>query len=165
MSWRPFRKVIFRLKSLRQMRILLQKQLDLTNLNKSIENGKFPNCLKLENITPVFKKGVRISKNNYRPVIVLPVFERLLSRQLFDFFHNIPSKFQCGFRKGYGTQHCLLLMLKIWNRDTGNNKAFGLFINWSFEDFWLLKSWFVDCQIRCAQSWHRINKCGARLFN
>ena len=68
------------------MRILLQKQLDLTNLNKSIENGKFPNCLKLENITPVFKKGVRISKNNYRPVIVLPVFERLLSRQLFDFF-------------------------------------------------------------------------------
>ena len=111
------------------MRILLQKQLDLTNLNKSIENGKFPNCLKLENITPVFKKGARISKNNYKSVNVLPVFERLLSRQLFDFFHNIPSKFQCGFRKGYGTQHCLLLMLKIWNRDTGNNKAFGLFIN------------------------------------
>ena len=97
--------------------------------NKSIENGKFPNCLKLENITPVFEKGAHISKNNYRPVIVLPVFERLLSRQLYDFFHNIPSKFQCGFRKGNGTHHFLLLMLKIWNRDTDNNKAFGSFVN------------------------------------
>ena len=97
--------------------------------NKSLENGKFPNCLKLANITPVFKKGARTSKNNYRPVSILPVFskifERLLSRQLLEFFDNILSKFQCGFRKGYGTQHCLLLMLEIWKGATDNNKAFG----------------------------------------
>ena len=31
---------------------------------KSLENGKFPNCLKLANITPVFKKDPRTSKNN-----------------------------------------------------------------------------------------------------
>ena len=30
-----------------------------------------------------------------------------------------------GFRKGYGTQHCLLLMLEIWRGTTDNNKAFG----------------------------------------
>ena len=86
--------------------------------NKSLENGKFPNCLKLANITPVFKKGARTSKTNYRPVSILPVFskifERLLSRQLSEFFDNILSKFQYGFRKCYGTQHCLLLMLEIW---------------------------------------------------
>ena len=35
------------------------------------------------------------------------------------------SKFQCGFRKGYETQHCLLLMLEIWKGATDNNKAFG----------------------------------------
>ena len=97
--------------------------------NKSLENGKFPNCLKLANITPVFKKGPRTSKNNYRPVSILPIFskifERLLSRQLSEFFDNILSKFQCGFRKGYGTQHCLLLMLEIWKEATDNNKAFG----------------------------------------
>ena len=34
--------------------------------NKSLEIGKFPNCLKLANIAPVFKKVARISKNNYR---------------------------------------------------------------------------------------------------
>ena len=97
--------------------------------NKSLENGKFPNCLKLANITSVFKPGARTSKNNYRPISILPVFskifERLLSRQLSEFFDNILSKFQCGFRKGYGTQHCLLLMLEIWKEATDNNKAFG----------------------------------------
>ena len=80
------------------------------------------------NITQVFKKDARISKNKYRPVSILPVFskifERLLSRQLIEFFHNILSKFQCGFRKGYRTQHYLLLMLEIWKGATDNNKAF-----------------------------------------
>ena len=97
--------------------------------NKSLENGKFPNCLKLGNITPIFKKSARTSKSNYRPVSIFPaftkIFERLLSRQLLEFFDNILSKFQCGFRKGYGTQHCLLLMLEIWKGATDNNKAFA----------------------------------------
>ena len=77
--------------------------------NKSLENGKFHNCLKLANITPVFKKGACTLKNNYKPVSILPVFSKifqmLLSRQLLEFFDNILSKFQCGFKKGYGTQH------------------------------------------------------------
>ena len=97
--------------------------------NKALENGKFPNCLKLANITPVFKKGACTSKNNYRPVSILlifsKIFERLLTRQLSEFFDNIQSKCQCGFRNGYGTQHCLLLMLEIRNKTTDNNKAFG----------------------------------------
>ena len=99
------------------------------HFNKSFENGKFPNCQKLANITSVFKKGPRTSRNNYRPVSILPVFskifESLLRRQLLEFFDNILSKFQCDFRKGYGTQHCLLLMLEIWKEATDNNKAFG----------------------------------------
>ena len=106
-------------------------------------------------ITPVFKKGTRISKNNYRPVSILPaflkIFERLLSRQSLEFFDNILSKIQCGFRKGYGTQHFLLLMFEIWKGATDNNKAFGdlskafdcLIYN---EDLFLLSSYFeCDC--------------------
>ena len=74
--------------------------------NKSLENGKFRKCVKFANITTVFKKGARTSKNNNRPVSILPnfskIFESLLSRQLLEFFDNI-SKFQGSFRKGYGT--------------------------------------------------------------
>ena len=49
----------------------------------------------------------------------------LVENFLKEFFDNILSKFQCGFRKGYGTQHYLLLMLEIWKETTDNNKAFG----------------------------------------
>ena len=56
--------------------------------NKSLENSKFPNCLKLANITPVFKKCPRTSKYSYRPVSILSIFskifERLLSRKLSE---------------------------------------------------------------------------------
>ena len=76
-----------------------------------------------------------MSKINDGPISILPVFsktfERLLSRQLLEFFDNILYKFQSGFRKGYETQHCLLLMLEIRKGAIGNNKAFGS----SFEGF------------------------------
>ena len=49
----------------------------------------------------------------------------LVENFLKEFFDNILSKFQCGFRKGYGTQHYLLLMLEIWKEATDNNEAFG----------------------------------------
>ena len=53
--------------------------------NESSEKSKFPDCLKLPNVTPVFKKGSRASKNKYRPVSILPIlsksFERLISKQ------------------------------------------------------------------------------------
>ena len=75
------------------------------------------------------QKGGRTSKNNYRPVSILPIlsklFERLISKQLSEFFESILSKFQCGFRKGYGAQHCLLMMLETWKKATDNSKAFG----------------------------------------
>ena len=82
--------------------------------NDSLKSAKFPNCLKLASITPVFKKNVCASKNNYRPVSVLPVISKIFERiiicnQLSAFFEEIFSKFQCGFRKGYSTQHCLLM--------------------------------------------------------
>ena len=60
-------------------------------LNKSLENGVFPNSLKYH--TSFLKKNTCTSKNEYRPVSILLVFskiiERLLSRQLLLFFHNI----------------------------------------------------------------------------
>ena len=97
--------------------------------NNSLKSEKFPNCLKLASNTPVFKKNAPASKNNYRPVSVLPVisktFERLICNQLSAFFEEIFSKFQCGFRKGYSTQHCLLMMLESWKEAVDKNKAFG----------------------------------------
>ena len=37
-------------------------------------------------------------------------------------------KHQCGFRKGYSTQHCLLFIPEKWKRAVDNGKAFGILL-------------------------------------
>ena len=60
----------------------------------------------LENtiITPVHKKGAKTFRDNYRPVSILSniseIYERLMFKQISEYFEPISSKFQCGFRKG-----------------------------------------------------------------
>ena len=83
---------------------------------KTIEFSTFPFCMKLEDVTPVYKKGNRSVKDNYRPVSILPnlskVFERCLYKQMSPYFDNILSKYQCGFRKNHNAQHCLLALIE-----------------------------------------------------
>ena len=90
----------------------------VSNFNDSIEKSNFPSILKNATITPVFKKGDRHSKYNYRPVSILPniskLFERCIFRQLSNFMDQFLSKYQCGFREGYSMQYCLLAMLEKW---------------------------------------------------
>ena len=97
--------------------------------NEAIESSKFPSSLKQANITPVFKRGSRNQKENYRPVNILPIiskiFEKILGKLLYIYFENILSKFQCGFRNGFNTQHCLLLMIEKWKVAADQDQFFG----------------------------------------
>ena len=76
-----------------------------------------------------FKQGTRNLKDHCRSISILPIiskiFEKLICRQLSNHFNNIFSKFQCGFRKDFIAQHCLLLMIDKWKKAVDNNKAFG----------------------------------------
>ena len=38
---------------------------------------------------------------------------------------NFFSKFQCGFRKGYSTQQCLLALIEKWKSAVDKGKSFG----------------------------------------
>ena len=84
-------------------------------------NLSFLSVLKLADVKPVHKKKSRLEKTNYRPVSLLPniskVFERCMHRQISEYFETVLSKFQCGFRKGYSTQDCLLAMLENWKKN------------------------------------------------
>ena len=103
-----------------------------TSFNEFVKKSEFPSALKQANITPVFKKGERDCKNNNRPVSNLSnvsnIFERIIFRQISNYMDFFFSKYQCGFRKGYSTQQCLLSMLEKWKRAVDNGKAFGLLL-------------------------------------
>ena len=45
--------------------------------NVCVDKGTFPSVLKHANNTPVFKKGYKSSKENYRSVSILPVISKI----------------------------------------------------------------------------------------
>ena len=52
-------------------------------VNDSFTSGNFPEKLKLARITPVFKKGSRFDKGNYRPISVLSNFSTLFEKAMY----------------------------------------------------------------------------------
>ena len=80
-----------------------------TSYNITVKSSQFYQNLKLADITSAYKKGKKDMKENYRPVSILPnlskIFEKLVFKEMSQFFDKIFSKYQCGFRKGFSTQH------------------------------------------------------------
>ena len=35
---------------------------------------------------------------------------------MYPFLNQLFSKYQCGFRKGYNAQHCLMAMIEKWRK-------------------------------------------------
>ena len=52
-------------------------------LNSGLEVGNFPCTMKLANVTPVYKKGNRSEKGNYRPVSILPNISKVFERCIY----------------------------------------------------------------------------------
>ena len=88
------------------------------NLNNSLFSSKFPSNLKAADILPTHKKKDKPVIENYRPISILPtlskIYERCMYDQMYKYFDQILSKYQCGFRQGYNIQHCLLMMVEKW---------------------------------------------------
>ena len=92
-----------------------------------MNKGVFPGELKHADIKLIYKKESRNEKENYRPVSILrnlsKLFERCMHDQLKDYFEKILSKYQCGFRKGFSTQHCLLVMIEKLRKSLDSGEA------------------------------------------
>ena len=99
------------------------------SFNNSIQFSTVPVILKQVYITPLYKKCKKDIKGNYRPVIILPnlskIFEKFMFEQMSQFFENRFSKYQCGFRKCFSTQPCLLAVLGKQERSVDNKKILG----------------------------------------
>ena len=88
------------------------------NFNNSLSSTTFPTALKYADVKPVFKKDDKTDNANYWPISILPtlskVYEGLTYNQMYPYFDKLFSKFQCGFRKGFIAQHCLITMMEKW---------------------------------------------------
>ena len=87
----------------------------LTNIfNACPSTGYFPKVLKTAEVVPVFKKGERELRSNYRLISILnpfaKLFEKCLLDQLNNYFvsYNLISPNQYGFKKNCSTNEAVL---------------------------------------------------------
>ena len=105
-------------------------------INFSIKTGQYPDHLKVAKVIPIHKKGDTSNPNNYRPISILSVvnkiFEKILHKRLYSYLNkfNILYKFQFGFREGHSTTQALTEITdKIRNGMDHKNYTCGIFID------------------------------------
>ena len=85
--------------------------------------------MKLADVSRIYKKKSGNSKVNYRSVSILSsifkIYERCIYDQIQLFFDSLLSKYQCGFRRGYNAQHCLVSLIDKWKKSVDNGGGFG----------------------------------------
>ena len=105
-------------------------------VNKSLEEGIFPQLLKFASVCPIFKKNDKTKCANYRPISLLSNlsknFERIMYNRIESFLNDfeIIYNLQFGFRKRYSTNHALLSIVEQI-RSKLDNKTFscGVFVD------------------------------------
>ena len=70
-------------------------------INKSMEEGTFPNKLKISKIIPIYKSEDKGQLNNYRPISLLPsiskIYEKVVYKRLYNFINPSLYERQFGF--------------------------------------------------------------------
>jgi len=104
--------------------------------NFCINAGIFPECLKIAQTIPLFKKGDRKNINNYRPISMLDplskIFEKTIKSRTINFLNKISflSNDQFGFRQGRSTDDALLKFTsEIYESLNSSLKTSALFID------------------------------------
>ena len=78
-------------------------------INLAFQEGRYPSCLKLAKVLPIFKSGLKTIPGNYRPISLLSninkIIEKAIYSRLYNFFtkFNILNSSQFGFREGHST--------------------------------------------------------------
>ena len=81
-----------------------------------IDTGIYPSQWKLANVTPVHKKKDKQTVSNYRPISLLPIFnkifERIVFKNVYNFLikNNLITRHQSGFRPGDSCGNQLLAL-------------------------------------------------------
>lgn len=104
--------------------------------NKAVEEGIFPEQLKVAKVIPILKKGDPFAIGNYRPISILPIvskcFEQLTLKRLNCFLekNEIINSSQHGFRKKFSTITAAYDFIeKIYAEFDDKSPALGIYID------------------------------------
>ena len=106
----------------------------------SFITDEYPNLLKIVKVIPIHKVGSTQDVNNYRPVSLLSIFdkiiekliEKLMHKRLYNFLmeHNILYQNQFGFRKNNSTVYALAQITEMIKVSIDNRKfGCGIFVD------------------------------------
>lgn len=107
-------------------------------VNKSFEEGTFPDRLKLSKVYPKLKKGDDTQLNSYRPISLVPTFSKVLEKAALVRLrkhveeHELQTKSQHGFTKGRSTNTAIIdLVETMIDQIEDGNTATGIFLDLS----------------------------------
>ena len=106
--------------------------------NLSLQQGIFPENLKIAKMSPVYKKDEEFLLTIYRPISVLPCFSKLLEHIMYNrlFKHLSENRIlyekQFGFQTSHSTEHAILLLVNQLYQSFDESKfTLGIFIDLS----------------------------------
>lgn len=95
-----------------------------TLFNSCIHNSVWPSDWKRGDRTPVYKKDDKYSKENYRPITVLPcvdkVFEQLVGTQVTAAFDGRMYEHSSAYRKSHSCETTLINLVEGWRKARDN---------------------------------------------
>ena len=104
--------------------------------NASLEQGIFPDALKIARVTPIYKADDKKHVNNYRPISVLPAMSKIHEKVMFTRLKNFLTKNsildqnQFGFRSKCSTTMALLKIVDDLTKAIDDKKiTIGIFID------------------------------------
>lgn len=98
-------------------------------INDSLSSGVFPSILKQSTVIPIRKIPGTVRLNEYRPINMLPCFEKLIEKvvfeQLSDYVerNDIIGNVQSGFRKHHSCETAINKVLYDWNEAIENSET------------------------------------------
>ena len=94
--------------------------------NESVISCKFQSVLKLADLNQSIRKNQGLKKLTIKQTVYyLTIQKRCMHRQNAEYFEAVSSRFQCGFRKGYSTQDCLLAMVENCKKALDQGNEYG----------------------------------------
>ena len=81
--------------------------------NQSIQNGEFPDSMKLADVVPLYKNKKHYLESNYRPISLLTTISKILAKivykHVYEFLMETSQLYenQYGFRSNHSCEHAI----------------------------------------------------------